>query len=154
MRSTAGTPRACHAAAVKTPVPSTWRPPTLWPYRSDARRWQLLGAWQYRADMQPSRCAAWATVHIKPGHPGHKGSHRLGDPRVDDRHLQGQARSTQLDRLAARSEYPVVANALETAGQHMLQDAAHELHARQPDGAFSAMCIGADLQGNVTLADR
>ncbi|MDH6186905.1 hypothetical protein H4V98_004353 [Polaromonas sp. CG_23.6] len=89
--------------------------------------------------MQPSRPAARAQVHVKPGHPCHEGFDRLSNLRVDDWHLQGQARSTQLDRLAARSEHPIVANALEAAGEHMLQDAAHELHAGQPNGAFSPM---------------
>jgi hypothetical protein len=104
--------------------------------------------------MQASRCAAWATIHVELGHSGHEDFDRLDDLRVYDRHFQGQARSTELDGLAARSEHPIVANALEAAGQHMLQEAANELHARQPDGAFSAKCIGADLEGNVTLADR
>ena len=104
--------------------------------------------------MQAPRSAAGATVHVETRHPDHESFNRLHDPRVDGWHLKCQTRGPQLDRLAARSEHPVVANALKTAGQNMRQDAAYELHAWQPHGAFSPMRIGPDLEGNFALADR
>lgn len=70
------------------------------------------------------------------------------------RHVERGPRGGQAGPLARRREQPVVADALEAGRQHMQQEAADELDARQAQRALpAATCVGTHAEGDLVAVD-
>jgi len=64
------------------------------------------------------------------------------------RRIQGAARCCQMSALVRRGEQAIVANALESTGEHVLQEALDELDTGHTNGALlAALAVDSDAKG-------
>ena len=108
---------------------------------------------QYRGGAPLTQLAVRAAGDIDAGHALEEGGGILASLLVGRGHGQRRAGRGQLLGLDGGAEQPVVTDALEAAGQNMLQEASDEVLAVDQDGALAAVVVGANAQAHTLAID-
>ncbi len=125
----------------QTPTSASWRPPPLG-QNGGARFGQALVSGQRLHHAQAPWRATRTLLRVRARHSLEKPGCVLQRLRARCGHPQRRARACQSFALASACQHPVVANALDSRGQDVLHEPAHELFARKPHGALATIAVG------------